>query len=51
MRQLAPYGFATAIRFSRVTTLAHFPMDVFLGAALGYTSTRYHDAGPALRLC
>src|ERR1700687_4410903 len=35
------YGFATAISFSRVTTLAHFPSDVFLGAALGYTITRY----------
>lgn len=35
------YGFATAISFSRVTTLAHFPSDVFLGAALGYTVTRY----------
>jgi membrane-associated PAP2 superfamily phosphatase len=35
------YGFATAISFSRVTTLAHFPSDVFLGAALGYAITRY----------
>ena len=35
------YGFATAISFSRVTTLSHFPSDVFLGAALGYTMTRY----------
>lgn len=35
------YGFATAISFSRVTTLSHFPSDVFLGAALGYTITRY----------
>jgi len=35
------YGFATAISFSRVTTLSHFPSDVFLGAALGYTVTRY----------
>ena len=35
------YGFATAISFSRVTTEAHFPSDVFLGAALGYTITRY----------
>jgi len=37
----ASYAFATAISFSRVTTLAHFPSDVFLGAALGYTITRY----------
>jgi membrane-associated phospholipid phosphatase len=35
------YGAATAISFSRVTTSAHFPSDVFLGAALGYTVTRY----------
>lgn len=35
------YGFATAISFSRVTTASHFPSDVFLGAALGYTITRY----------
>jgi membrane-associated phospholipid phosphatase len=35
------YGFATAISFSRVTTAAHFPSDVFLGAALGYTITKY----------
>jgi hypothetical protein len=37
----AMYGFATAVSFSRVTTSAHFPSDVFLGAALGYTITRY----------
>ncbi|MBZ5685043.1 MAG: phosphatase PAP2 family protein [Acidobacteriia bacterium] len=35
------YSFATAISFSRVTTAAHFPSDVFLGAALGYTVTKY----------
>lgn len=35
------YGFATAISCSRITTLAHFPSDVFLGAALGYTITKY----------
>ncbi len=35
------YSFATAISFSRVTTLAHFPSDVFLGGALGYTITKY----------
>jgi membrane-associated phospholipid phosphatase len=38
---LLAYGFATAISFSRVTTLSHFPSDVFLGAALGYTISRY----------
>ena len=35
------YGLAGAISFSRVPTLAHFPSDVFLGAALGYTITRF----------
>jgi membrane-associated PAP2 superfamily phosphatase len=40
------YGFATAISCSRITTLAHFPSDVFLGAALGYTITRYGTLGP-----
>jgi membrane-associated phospholipid phosphatase len=35
------YSFATAISCSRVSTLAHFPSDVFLGAALGYTITKY----------
>jgi membrane-associated PAP2 superfamily phosphatase len=42
----AVYGFATAISFSRVTTSAHFPSDVFLGAALGYTITRYEVLRP-----
>jgi membrane-associated phospholipid phosphatase len=37
----AAYGMATAISFSRITSSAHFPSDVFLGAALGYTVTRY----------
>jgi len=40
------YGFATAISFSRVTTNSHFPSDVFLGAALGYTITRYQTLRP-----
>ena len=42
----AVYGFATAVSFSRVTTSAHFPSDVFLGAALGYTITRYDVLRP-----
>ncbi|MGH9516480.1 MAG: phosphatase PAP2 family protein [Terriglobales bacterium] len=42
----AMYGFATAVSFSRVTTSAHFPSDVFLGAALGYTITRYEVLRP-----
>jgi hypothetical protein len=40
------YGAATAISFSRVTTLAHFPSDVFLGAALGYSITRFEVLRP-----
>lgn len=35
------YGFATVISLSRVTTRAHFPSDVFLGAALGYSIARF----------
>jgi membrane-associated phospholipid phosphatase len=35
------YGLAAAISFSRVPDFAHFPSDVFMGAALGYTITRY----------
>jgi len=35
------YGFAAAISSSRITTSAHFPSDVFLGAALGYAVTKY----------
>jgi membrane-associated phospholipid phosphatase len=42
----AVYGLATAISFSRVTSSAHFPSDVFLGAALGYTITRYQVLRP-----
>ena len=40
------YGFAGVISFSRITTSAHFPSDVFLGAALGYTVTRYATLNP-----
>jgi hypothetical protein len=40
------YGFASAITLSRVSTRAHFPSDVFLGAALGYTITRYEVLRP-----
>jgi membrane-associated phospholipid phosphatase len=43
---LLAYGFATAISFSRITTSSHFPSDVFLGAALGYTITRYEVLRP-----
>lgn len=37
----AAYTVATVFAFSRVPDRAHFPSDVFLGAALGYTITRY----------
>ncbi len=40
------YGMASAIGFSRVTTQAHFPSDVFLGAALGYTITKFDVLRP-----
>jgi membrane-associated phospholipid phosphatase len=35
------YGCAAAISLSRVTNRAHFPSDVFVGAALGYTIARF----------
>jgi len=35
------YGVASVISFSRVTTQAHFPSDVFLGAALGFTISQF----------
>jgi len=37
----AAYTIATVFAFSRIPDRAHFPSDVFLGAALGYTITRY----------
>ncbi|GAC1700958.1 MAG: hypothetical protein NVS9B4_03360 [Candidatus Acidiferrum sp.] len=35
------YGLATAVSFSRVTTGAHFPSDVFFGAGMGYVIARF----------
>ena len=35
------YGAAAVISFSRITIQSHFPSDVFLGAAIGYTVARY----------
>ena len=35
------YGAASLISFSRVTNQSHFPSDVFLGAVLGYTMTKF----------
>jgi membrane-associated phospholipid phosphatase len=40
------YSFATAISLARITTSAHFPSDVFLGAAIGYATTRYQVLRP-----
>lgn len=37
----ASYAFATVISLSRITTLAHWPSDVFMGAALGYSTAKY----------
>ena len=36
------YGVAGTIAFSRVTLQSHFPADVFLGAALGYSISRFN---------
>jgi len=38
---IAAYGLATAVSLSRVTTSAHFPSDVFLGASLGYVIAKF----------
>jgi hypothetical protein len=35
------YGAAALIGFSRLTLSAHFPSDVFLGAALGYSISKF----------
>jgi membrane-associated phospholipid phosphatase len=40
------YTLATAISFSRITEAAHFPSDVWLGAALGYTIAKYQTLTP-----
>ena len=37
----AAYGFAALLSFSRIPARAHYPSDAFLGAAMGYTITRY----------
>lgn len=34
------YGMATAISLSRITTLGHYPSDVFAGAAMGFAVSR-----------
>ena len=40
------YGVAGTIGFSRITLQAHFPADVFLGAALGYSISRFDVLRP-----
>jgi len=40
------YGAASLISFSRVTNQAHFPSDVFLGAALGFTISEFSVLRP-----
>lgn len=42
----AAYGMATAISLSRISQLAHFPSDAFLGGVLGYTVARYQVLRP-----
>lgn len=37
----ASYGIAALFSFSRIPDRAHYPSDVFLGAALGYAITRF----------
>jgi membrane-associated phospholipid phosphatase len=37
----AAYGLATVVGFSRLTLSAHFSSDVFVGAALGYSISRF----------
>jgi hypothetical protein len=39
--RIVAYTLATAISFSRVTTGAHFPSDVFIGAATGFAIARF----------
>ncbi len=40
------YALATAISCARVTSMAHFPSDVWLGASLGYTIAKYQTLSP-----
>ena len=38
---IVAYGAAATIGFSRITLSSHFPSDVFMGAALGYSIGRF----------
>ena len=40
------YTMATAISFSRIADSAHFPSDVWLGSALGYSIAKYQTLRP-----
>lgn len=40
------YTLATAVSFSRISSMAHFPSDVFLGAAIGYSVGKYEVLRP-----
>jgi membrane-associated phospholipid phosphatase len=40
------YGAASLISFSRLTNQSHFPSDVFLGAALGFTISEFSVLRP-----
>ena len=40
------YTMATAISFSRIADQAHFPSDVWLGSALGYSIAKYQTLKP-----
>jgi len=42
----AAYTLATAVSFSRITAAAHWPSDVFLGGAMGYSIARYQVLRP-----
>ena len=40
------YGVATVFAFARAPARAHYPSDIFLGAALGYAIARYDTLRP-----
>lgn len=40
------YGLATVISMSRITTLGHFPSDVFLGGAMGLAVSKFEVMRP-----
>jgi membrane-associated phospholipid phosphatase len=42
----AVYGMATVIGFSRISSNAHFSSDVFLGAAIGYSTAKFQVLRP-----